>query len=126
MRRDRKSSVASRTFTVTADIEESDSTENSSCLVGSIQPSLDESDESDITNFVQSVVTGACVIDRRGQELHYRLPLLHARPRTLARLFSRLEEQMERLGVMSYGMSSCTMEEVRIHDQNSQWASLIV
>ena len=112
---DRRPSGASRTFTVTADIEEPlDSAETSPCIVESSHlPPVDERDESNVTNFVQTIVTGASVIERRGQELHYRLPLLHARPRTLAHLFSQLEEQKEKLGVISYGMSSCTMEEVR-------------
>ena len=68
--------------------------------------------QTDLTRFVQSTVSGATLIEERGLELHYRLPLLQAQPRTLARLFSQLEEQKERLGVMSYGISSCTMEEV--------------
>lgn len=114
MQSDRRHSIASRTFTVTADVEESaDSAETSPCIVESSQPPVREGDECDITTFVQTIVAGASVIERRGQELHYRLPLLHARPRTLARLFSQLDEQKERLGVVSYGMSSCTMEEVQ-------------
>lgn len=99
---------------MTADIEEQDQSETSPCIVEPHSPSLDENvDVSDLTDFIQTFVAGASVIERRGQELHYRLPLLHARPRTLAHLFTQLEEQKEKFGVLSYGMSSCTMEEVR-------------
>lgn len=109
----RKSSVASQTFTVTADIEDQDQSEVSPCIVEPQHPSLNENTESGLTEFIKTYVTGASLIERRGQELHYLLPLLHARPRTLAHLFAQLEEEKERLGVVSYGMSSCTMEEVR-------------
>lgn len=110
---DRRPSAASRTLTVTADIEETDNYETSPCIVDASQPNSDPGDDTDLTNFVQSIVTGASVIERRGRELHYHLPLLQARPRTLARLFSEMEEHKQRLGVVSYGMSSCTMEEVQ-------------
>lgn len=121
---DRKQSISSRTFTVTADVEESlnegspdeteplDSAEVTSPCIEELPP-INERGESHLTDFVRTIVTGASMIERRGQELHYCLPLLHARPRTLAHLFSQLEEKKEQLGVISYGMSSCTMEEVR-------------
>lgn len=73
------------------------------------QPSLDTAK---LTTFVQSIISGASLTERRGLEVHYRLPLVHANPRALTHLFTQLEEQKVSLGVMSYGISSCTMEEV--------------
>lgn len=112
---DRKQSLSSRTTAVTAiDEEPLESAEATSPSTDDcIQPSLrDNRDESAITNFVQEIVAGASVIERRGQEIHYHLPLLHARPHTLAHLFSQLDKKKEGLGVLSYGLNSCTMEEV--------------
>lgn len=112
---ERRPSLSSRTFTVTADVEGSDEETDASphTPIQDEQP-LDESMDSEVTMFVQGIITGASVIEKRGRELHYRLPLLHARPRVLAELFSHLEEHKDRLGVVSYGINSCTMEEVRI------------
>lgn len=109
---ERRPSVSSRTFTVTAEVEEQDHTDASPHIVIPDEQPLEESVDVEVTGFIQSVITDATLIEKRGRELHYRLPLLQARPRVLANLFSRLEEQKQRLGVVSYGMSSCTMEEV--------------
>lgn len=109
---DRRPSVSSRTFTITADVEEP---EGSDGVDVPVEPVSDECMEADLTNFIQQVVSGATLIERRGREVHYRLPLLNARPRVLASLFTQLDEQKGRLGIMSYGLSSCTMEEVSLH-----------
>ena len=50
--------------------------------------------------------------EERGRELHFRLPLQQARPAVLSLLFTQLELQKRSLGVTSYGLSACTMEEV--------------
>lgn len=110
---ERRPSLSSRTFTVTAEVEEQDHTDAASpCIVIPDEQPSDESINAEATSFIQSIITGATMIEKRGRELHYRLPLPQARPRVLANLFSLLEEQKERLGVVSYGLSSCTMEEV--------------
>lgn len=73
---------------------------------------MDKCTDADLTEFIQQEVTGATLIERRGREVHYRLPILRAHPRILASLFANLELQKGRLGIMSYGLSCCTMEEV--------------
>ena len=102
---DRRPSVSSRTFSVTADIEQQDVTDTDTLL-------HDDEPVDGATDLIQRIVAGATMIEKRGRELHYRLPLNQARPRVLASLFSSLDEEKERLGVVSYGLSSCTMEEV--------------
>lgn len=111
---ERRPSVSSRTFTVTADVEEQDHTDAPNPVLIPDEQPFDESIDTETTGFIQSIITGATLIEKRGRELHYQLPLLQARPRILANLFSLLEEQKERLGVVSYGISSCTMEEVSV------------
>ena len=110
---DRRQSVSSRTFTVTAEVEELDSPDGPAANASMTEhPVVDACSEAELTEFIQQEVAGATIIEKRGREVHYRLPLLHARPRILASLFSKLELQKGRLGIMSYGLSCCTMEEV--------------
>lgn len=118
MRSDRGGSISSRTITVSADIEETDSPRID---IPDEPHHLDDSVDTEISNFIRGFITGASLIEKRGRDLHFRLPILQARPHTLAVLFSQLEECKERLGVISYGMSSCTMEEVCvcIHKSNN-------
>lgn len=108
---DRRPSVSSRTFTITAEVEEPDVAEVSADIPDN-SVVADRCTDADLTEFIQQEVTGATLIERRGREVHYRLPIHHARPRILASLFAKLELQKGRLGIMSYGLSCCTMEEV--------------
>lgn len=108
---DRRASISSRTFTVTADVEEEDHPPLSMIIPEDSSP---QTIEMEITKFLQGLIVGATLIERRGRELHYLLPLLQARPRQLANLFSELEQSKDVLGVASYGMTSCSMEEVRV------------
>lgn len=114
---DRRPSTASRTFTVTAEVEEPDHAQVSPSSGAPDETVFGECIEAELTTFVERIVTGATLIERRGREVHYRLPLLHARPSILASLFTQLDEQKERLGIMSYGLSSCTMEEVSQYNE---------
>ena len=125
MQSDRRPSVSSRTFTVTAEVEEPDHDQVSPSVGIPDEPLFDECVEAEVTRVIQRVVTGASLIERRGREVHYRLPLLHARPRALARLFTQLDEEKDRLGIVSYGMSSCTMEEVSQWDELSVWYDVV-
>jgi hypothetical protein len=99
---------------VTAEVEDPDAAEGSASIHH--YPDIDTYAETDLTEFIQQEVTGATLIERRGREVHYRLPVLHARPRVLASLFTKLELQKGRLGIISYGLSCCTMEEVSLPD----------
>lgn len=111
---DRRPSAASQTFTVTADVE-GEHTDVSSPPQAVPDVRLSEEDiDLELTSFIQGIVAGATLIERRGRELHYRLPLHQARPHILSNLFSLLEEQKGRLGIVSYGLSCCTMEEVSL------------
>ena len=68
--------------------------------------------ETKVTNFVKSTVSSASLIEKQDQVLVYHLPLLHAHPQALTSLFSQLEEQKEKLGIVAYTMKSSTLEEV--------------
>ena len=50
--------------------------------------------------------------EQRGRELRFLLPLTQARPTVLAQLFQQLESQKSALGVVSYGLTACSMEEI--------------
>lgn len=52
------------------------------------------------------------MIGRRGQELHYLLPLQQSRPAVLQELFAKLDTTKCSLGIQQYGLTSCSMEEV--------------
>lgn len=115
-RSERHPSTSSRTITITADIEDVDQPLPAS---SSVQPesSLPEEGETELSTFLQGVVAGATLVERRGRELHYLLPLLQARPQTLAHLFGQLEEKKDSLGITSYGLTACSMEEVSLSMQ---------
>ena len=57
-------------------------------------------------------MTSAHLEEERGRDLHFLLPLHQSRPAVLSQLFAQLELQKEALGVTSYGLSACSMEEV--------------
>ena len=61
---------------------------------------------------LQGHVTSAHLEEERGRDLHFLLPLHQSRPAVLSQLFAQLELQKEALGVTSYGLSACSMEEV--------------
>ena len=55
------------------------------------------------------------LIGKRGQELHYLLPLQQSRPAVLQGLFAGLDEAgPSTLGIQQYGLTSCAMEEVSL------------
>lgn len=106
-----KPSVSSRTSTVTADIEHVDHESPPVSPVPDHQP-FSDSIEQQLTIFLQSLIAGATLVEKRGKELHFLLPLLQARPQNLAHLFAELEHQKDSLGIVSYGLTACSMEEV--------------
>ena len=65
-----------------------------------------------LTRFLQGHVTDASLEEQRGRELRFLLPLTQARPTVLAQLFQQLELQKVALGVASYGLTACSMEEI--------------
>ena len=65
-----------------------------------------------VTEFLEGFVKGVKLEEVRGRELHYLLPLSKARANVLTQLFTELERSKERLGVVSYGLMACSMEEV--------------
>ena len=60
----------------------------------------------------QGHVTNSSLEEQRGRELRFILPLPQARPTVLAQLFQQLELQKTALGVASYGLTACSMEEI--------------
>ena len=65
-----------------------------------------------VTEFLEGFIKNVKLEEVRGQELHYLLPLSEARANVLTQLFAELERSKERLGVVSYGLMACSMEEV--------------
>ena len=65
-----------------------------------------------VTEFLEGFVKSVKLEEVRGRELHYLLPLSGARANVLTQLFAELERSKERLGVVSYGLTACSMEEV--------------
>jgi len=49
-------------------------------------------------------------LDERGSELRYLVPL--DQPHLLARLFDQLDSNLTVMGIASYGLSACSMEQV--------------
>ena len=106
-------SLPPRTFTTNAENEQVDH------VTSHHSPAMDyecftDDTEQKLTTFLQSLIIGTSLVERRGKEFHYLLPLLQARPRILSRLFAALEQQKDSLGIVSYGMTACSMEEVCI------------
>ena len=60
----------------------------------------------------QGLIPDTSLEEVRGQELHYLLPLKQAQPAVLATLFRQLEEAKVSLDVSSYGLTSCSLDEV--------------
>ena len=60
----------------------------------------------------QGHVTNSSLEEQRDRELRFLLPLPQARPTVLAQLFQQLELQKIVLGVASYGLTACSMEEI--------------
>ncbi len=65
-----------------------------------------------VTAFLEEHVSAVKCVEVRGQDLHYLLPLSGARPSVLTQLFRELEGAKQQLGVASYGLTACSMEEV--------------
>ncbi len=65
-----------------------------------------------VTEFLESFVKSVILDEVCGRELRYLLPFSGARASVLTQLFRELEGAKERLGVVSYGLTACSMEEV--------------
>ena len=60
----------------------------------------------------QRYIPGVALSEERGRELHYLLPLAQSRPPVMIELFTQLDLSREQLGIESYGLTACNMEEV--------------
>ena len=119
-----KSPEPPRSFTVTADIEDvdsdlpADSTDqphpSTPTQLDLPRPSSPQDPKQKVMEFIKDQIVGAELMENRGRELHVLLPLLQARPRALAQLFAELDHNKDDLGVTSYGMTACSMEEVGV------------
>ncbi len=75
------------------------------------------SQETQITEFLQAVVRtrgrtdGECT----GAELTYQLPDDKAHTATYEALFTKLDANLQHLGISSYGVSDTTLEEVLLY-----------
>lgn len=67
-------------------------------------------DESPITTFIQSHVPAARLADRAGSEVSYVLP--HEDTALFHALFKQLEVRKDDLGVLAYGVTASSLEEV--------------
>jgi len=68
------------------------------------------SHQEQITRFMKLYMPGIQFLDERGPDLRYLVPL--NQPHLLARLFDQLDYNLTALGMASYGLSACSMEQV--------------
>jgi len=76
-----------------------------------------------ITSTVQSHVVGARLNSDVSAELSYVLP--HDSKTNFSQLFSHIDEHKEELGVVSYGVSVTTMDEVFIRLLTLCWCAVV-
>ncbi|GMF37448.1 unnamed protein product [Phytophthora fragariaefolia] len=80
-------------------------------------------DDNDVSAFVTSFVPSAQLLSNVGSEIAFQLPL-HSSS-SFAAMFAELDRQLQTLGLLSYGVSVTTLEEVFIKvaelaDENNQ------
>ena len=63
-----------------------------------------------ITRCMKVYIPNIKFLDERGLELRYLVPL--DQPHLLARLFDQLDSNIGVMGIASYGLSACSMEQV--------------
>ena len=63
-----------------------------------------------ITRCIEFYMPNIKFLDERRPELHYLVPL--DQPHLLARLFDQLDSNIGVMGIASYGLSACSMEQV--------------
>ena len=63
-----------------------------------------------ITRCMKLYMPNIKFLDERGSELRYLVPL--DQPHLLARLFDQLDSNISVMGIASYGLSACSMEQV--------------
>jgi len=68
------------------------------------------SHQEQLTQFMKLYMPGIQFIDERGPELRYLVPL--NQPQLLAELLDQLDYNLAALGLTSYGLSACSMEQV--------------
>ncbi len=77
------------------------------------------SQETQITEFLQAglqaVVPEAVLMENVGAELTYQLPNDKAHTATYEALFTKLDANLQHLGISSYGVSDTTLEEVLLY-----------
>ncbi|XP_024080485.1 ATP-binding cassette sub-family A member 1-like isoform X6 [Cimex lectularius] len=69
-----------------------------------------ETNIKNITDFIQHVIPNATIVDQIGQEVIYNLPSKN--PSQLSRLCSMIDSEMDRLHIVSYGISDSSLEEI--------------
>ncbi|KAF1329508.1 Abc transporter a family member 1, partial [Globisporangium splendens] len=69
-------------------------------------------DDNQLIAFIQSYVPAAQVLSNVGSEIAFQLPL--ASSSEFAPMFAEMDQQLPRLGLLSYGVSVTTLEEVFI------------
>ena len=71
---------------------------------------LDCSNQEQITRCLKLYMPTIKFLDERGPDLRYLVPL--DQPHLLARLFDQLDSNIAVMGIASYGLSACSMEQV--------------
>ncbi|XP_064626259.1 phospholipid-transporting ATPase ABCA1-like isoform X3 [Lineus longissimus] len=74
--------------------------------------SVSACNEAYVTKYVQNYVTGAVLVENIGTELMFQLPEEGVKSGEFARLFSNLDQDLDELGISSYGISDTSLEEV--------------
>lgn len=74
----------------------------------------EEDNTQKITQYLQDYIPDVTLVDQKGWELSYLLPLQQSRPLVLQELFGGLDSTLSNLGIQHYGLTSCSMEEIFI------------
>lgn len=86
---------------------------DNNCLSASLEGDEQSTFASDVTSFVLSVIPSAKLVEDVGMELVYVLPVESKEGGAYELLFDALDQNLDRLGIASYGISDSTLEEVR-------------
>ena len=66
----------------------------------------------ELTNFINSFIPGAEILEDMGGEITYVLPSAGRFTGEFSNLFQNLEDSLKTLGIKNYGISDTTLEEV--------------
>ncbi|XP_070557065.1 uncharacterized protein [Ptychodera flava] len=92
--------------------ENKDTISTSESMGGASSSAASHFDTNIVTDFIQSRIEGAQLIEDVGSELSYTLPITRGQLSNFSELFADLDANMSSLHVAAYGISNTTLEQV--------------